>query len=93
MTSGGRGSWPRSAVPSLNVERSQRFLDDCERLGIGRARIAHIVRAVMTQAEADPHLEVVVLGSLPAERGTIRRPRVALVRVGDNVTLIGIADS
>ena len=47
----------------------------------------------MIRVEADPHLEVVVLGSLPTERGTIGRPRVALVRVGDDVTPIGIADS
>ena len=67
--SGGRGSWRRSVAPRLNVERGPGFLDDCDRLGLSRAQVAHIVRAVMIRAEADPHLEAVVLASIPSARG------------------------
>lgn len=46
----------------------------------------------MIRTEADPHLEVVVLASIPSAQGMLKRPRVALARVGDDITLIGIAD-
>ena len=46
----------------------------------------------MIRAEADPYLEVVVLASLPVTGGALKRPRVALTRSGNDITLVGIAD-
>lgn len=77
---------------SLRVDRSPQFLADCERLGLRSHQIASIVRAVMIRAEADPYLEVVVLASLPVTGGVLKRPRVALTRSGNDITLVGIAD-
>lgn len=85
--------------PPPQILRSDNFLADCRALGIPDHAISGIVRAVMFAFERDASLQGRDWGSLPIANLTrpdgsrIQRPRVAFVRVGDDVRLDGISES
>ena len=85
--------------PPVQILRSDDFLADCRSLGVPEHAISGIVRAVMFTFERDPSLQSRQWGSLliaTLTRGDgprIQRPRVAWVRLGDDVRLDGISES
>ena len=85
--------------PPPQILRSDNFLADCRALGIPDHAISGIARAVMFAFERDASLQVADWGSLPianltrADGSRIQRPRVAWVRLGDDVRLDGISES
>ncbi len=85
--------------PPPQILRSEDFLADCRALGIPDHAVGGIVRAVMFMFERDASLRgeqwgSLLLGSLARADGSrIQRPRIAFVRVGDDVRLDGISES
>ena len=83
----------------VQVLRSREFLADCQSLGIPDHAVSGIVRAVLFMFERDPSLHGQQWGSMliasltRADGSRIQRPRVAWVRLGDDVRLDGISES